>query len=261
MTAIIKGYKSAGDNYFIVELDIDIVNSLNNLNRSGVIDKNYAKYRCSKAYVNRIYNKFTNKETNVVASNYDPSFIYTKDAYVQVSDYEINDNVCANGIHFYLCKEAAYFHDLKSKLIENGKYKIWDDRNGRLIEECNYLNGKLNGLCQIYNEFNGALIKKYNCLNGELHGSFEEWDCNGLQLVKCNYLNGNMHGLYEEWDYNGSQRIKCFYFEGKRKNNTTDQCSEKNNIISQCTESIIYLSATAATILIVTFAIINFIKK
>ena len=58
-TSIIKGYKSAGN--YIIELDIDTSIGYNNLKRK-VVNTNYAKYRCSSAFVVKIYNKYTRRK-------------------------------------------------------------------------------------------------------------------------------------------------------------------------------------------------------
>ena len=174
MTTIIKGYKSA-DNY-IIELHIDTLVA-NNLNRI-VIDKNHAKYRCKQACVVKIYNKFTNEEINYVKSDYNPSVIYKKGKYITIAEYDNDINkICTHGIHFYLTKEAAYFHNIDEKMILDGEYKIWFD--------------------------NGLLCKRYNYVNGKKEGLYESFYDNGQILDRCNYINGKKEGLHEIWNNNG----------------------------------------------------------
>lgn len=122
----IKGYKSAHD--FIIQLNI--TSPFNNLSRR-VEDKNYAKYRCDQAYVDKIYNKFTKHEIDCIQSDFDNNFIYKKGQYVFVNNYDHDiNNICTNGIHFYLSEEAAFFHNIKDYIYINeytGIYKEWDN--------------------------------------------------------------------------------------------------------------------------------------
>ena len=74
-------YKSAGNNQYIIELDIDIQSARTNLIRK-VFDKNYAKYRCDKALVVKIYNRFDEKEIDNIYSNHDNKFIYKKPKFI-----------------------------------------------------------------------------------------------------------------------------------------------------------------------------------
>lgn len=62
-------------------MDIDTSNCCNNNLNRHVIDKNYAKYRCDKAFVINIYYKYSNgkkEEIAFISSDYDPNFVYTK---------------------------------------------------------------------------------------------------------------------------------------------------------------------------------------
>src|ERR1700722_9317452 len=103
-------YKSAFN--CIIELEINPQTAKTNLDRDNVVDKNHAKFRCNKARVLKIYNKFTNCEYDNVYSNHNELFIYEKGKDVEVLDYDTDKNkVCTQGIHFYLTKEAAFFYN------------------------------------------------------------------------------------------------------------------------------------------------------
>lgn len=67
------------------------------------------KCRCDKAYVMEIQNMDGTKATvDTVRSNYDPNFVYTVGATVEVSDFDDNRwSECAQGIHFFIDRRAA----------------------------------------------------------------------------------------------------------------------------------------------------------
>ena len=131
-------YKSAGQ--CIVELEL-LPDSLTNLKRGNVIDSNHAKFRCNKALVMGIYDKFTEEKVEVVGSDYDRSFKYEVKRIMEEPEYDNNvDIVCSKGIHFYLTKETAFFHGFDTSKY-SGRYKSWHE-NGNLSEVCTYLDGK-----------------------------------------------------------------------------------------------------------------------
>lgn len=208
----LRGYKSACT--FIIELDINSC-ALTNLHRP-VKDKNYAKYRCNRAHVVRIYDKFTELDVPSIKSDYDSNFIYIVGQTVEVPLFneKINE-ICTSGIHFYLTKEVAYYHNLDYYIFDKEIYntylsKSWSD-DGQLIKKCNYKNGKFSGSYESYNE-NGILRLKCNYNdNNELDGLYEEWFNNGTQKIKNNYKNGKFNGTYESYYANGKMQLKRNY--------------------------------------------------
>lgn len=135
---ILRAYKSAYD--YIIELEIDMIKSKNNLSRN-VFDIYHAKFRCDKAYVVRICNKYTGEEIDSITSKFDSKFIYKEGNYIQALDYNENVNaICTTGIHFYCSKEAAYYHDFEVHDHFTGVYKNWDD-DGKLLNKTYYING------------------------------------------------------------------------------------------------------------------------
>lgn len=204
---MLRGYKSADQN--IIELDIDLSSVTTNLNRN-VIDKKFAKFRCNKAFVVDIYDKFSNQKLECVYSDYDKNFRYEKGQYVDVLEYEENENIiCDKGIHFYLTKEAAYYHNLNKILKLNGTYKKWTD-DGLLHEECIYVDGIKNGLEKRWHK-NGQLCVKCNYLNDKKNGECIIWYNNGQIDQICNYINGKLEGLFEAWSYEGKILYREFY--------------------------------------------------
>ena len=208
----LRGYKTASD--YIIELDIDS-DVITNLNRC-VKDKNYAKYRCGEAYVVKIYHKDSEHEINLIKSDYDDTFIYTTGTKVKVKNFNTNiDEICTTGIHFFLTKEAAYYHNLDDNNYSTTSlvFKSWSD-DGQLIRMYNRTNGKLNGSYEMWNN-NGIPQIKCNYNDDKKNGLYEEWFLNGKQYIKCNYTDDEMDGLYEEWYPNGILTLKCNYKKGK----------------------------------------------
>lgn len=133
LTDVIRVYKSAHDK--IIEIDVDLSTAMTNLTRN-VIDKNYAKYRCSEARVVNIYDKYDeNKECHSIPSDYDNKFVYIKGKNVAVTNYDQNDDaICTNGIHFFLTKEAAYYYGncvcSRCTCSYTGRCKQWNEDGG-----------------------------------------------------------------------------------------------------------------------------------
>ena len=66
------------------------------------------KCRCSSAKVLAIENIDGSKYGDVIASNYDPIFLYKVGEIVKVENFDTNRwNECAPGIHFFLTREEA----------------------------------------------------------------------------------------------------------------------------------------------------------
>lgn len=233
---IIRVYKSARDH--IIELDIDLSITRTNLNRK-VVNKDYAKYRCDKAYVVKISNKITGNETDCIASDNNSVFQYKEGETVSERSYDDDiEIVCTKGIHFYLTKEAAYFHNFTSDETYTGVYKNWND-DGQLVLQINYTNGSINGLYEIWNNFgilwsvetyingkregeckkwyfNGKLYKEYTYKNDVKNGLYIKWYDNGQLQIEANYANGVLNGTYRSWNKNGAIIYNRTYKNGQR---------------------------------------------
>lgn len=191
MTTIVRGYKSAGE--YIIELYIDTTIAYSNLNRI-VVNKDYAKYRCSSAFVKRIYHKHTKKEINEIESDRDFDFIYKKGENINVINYDKDINkVSTIGIHFYLSEEAAFFNNLTPWTSEDnvdngytGNYMQWYD-NGQLKISVFCINGKMEGLCYMYD---------------------------ADKMVICNYKNDKRSGQCIVI-FNDGYRLECHYTNGE----------------------------------------------
>lgn len=226
MGEINRGYKSGGEhNEYLITLDIDLNESNTNLARDGVADKNTAKFRCKKAYIVSIIHKDTNEAVDSVRSYHDYSFIYKVGSFIEEPSYDSDVNkVCSNGIHFFLSKERALLYGffpsryitIIRKWFDNGQlqyeceykngkkeglYKSWH-YNGKLRVECEYKNDVLEGPYKIWHE-NGQLYEEGECKNDEKEGLWKEWRENGQLYQECEYKNGKEVGLFRRWYENG----------------------------------------------------------
>lgn len=92
------GYKKA--NGKIVELEIT-----EDAKRSSATSR---KCRCNKAKVLSITNIENTEEYNIVASDYDESFVYRVGEIVEVKDFDEDRwRECATGIHFFITRDEA----------------------------------------------------------------------------------------------------------------------------------------------------------
>jgi uncharacterized protein DUF5758 len=95
----------------IVELEIL---GEHNEDREDIIDKDYAKMRCSMARVLKIMAFWDETKTfDTACGLHDLSFVYRVGEIVEpTEDFDRDlDKVCASGIHYFLTKEPAYVWD------------------------------------------------------------------------------------------------------------------------------------------------------
>ena len=102
-------YKSVGS--CIVELML-LNDTVTNMNRINIVDKRYAKYRCDKVKVLKIYDKITCVNHQYVCDNHDKMFKYVKNEIIELDNI---DKIFVKGISFYLTKKVAFFHTTVSK--------------------------------------------------------------------------------------------------------------------------------------------------
>lgn len=254
-----KIYKSAGDYIIVLHLLDD---SKTNLDRSNVIDNNFAMFRCNKAYVDYIYHKHTKKRIDCISSDWKANFTYTVGSIVESNYDEDNEKVHTYGIHFYLTDKGAMQFNLKMDNI-NGLYTKYH-ANGRLERKCNLVNGMIHGIyeqwyddgaysvkCSYnYNKLHGPYYiynqrnKNYNdhCFDeesvrvscnyscGKLHGSYQSFHSNGIPSIKCEYNDGLLHGPYFSWHNNGVKYIDCNYDNGYKIGKYIEY-HESNNVL------------------------------
>ena len=168
------GFKKCG--VYIVKLQIL---GRHNETRDYVVDKDHAKFRCSKALVLDIL-KFNGKSSkkHTVFSDKDAYFKYTRGEVVEEKGFDKNLNeVCSSGIHYFKTFETAKFYNRLPKNY-TGLYKEWWE-NGQLYKECTYKSGKLNGPYKEWWE-NGQLKEEGTYKNGEREdGPYKRWYENG----------------------------------------------------------------------------------
>lgn len=128
----------------------------------------------------------------------------------------------------------------KKKEIESNNLTKHFDKNGNLISEGNYIEGKKNGLWKYYQEdWDGKLELEERYLNGNREGlsityhqngkisdeMFFKNDCGngtcnrfnekGILIESGNYLNGLYHGKWKYYDNSGNMKIIRVYEFGE----------------------------------------------
>src|SRR4029078_8701441 len=88
-----------------------------NENRSGVIDKKYAKFRCNGLFVEDIIDCET--LTHICKHNHKSAIfdiVYEVGTFVKPDSYNPNiQKICTNGIHYFLSLKAAYYYEYEAK--------------------------------------------------------------------------------------------------------------------------------------------------
>jgi antitoxin component YwqK of YwqJK toxin-antitoxin module len=212
-------YKSCGEYVVILERLLDTITNENRNNIPNEQCKQFAKYRGNKFLVKDIFHKFdsTNKVSSISSSNFSQSKLEYEIGKLIIPDYfDTNlEDVCSNGIHYFLKLECAFYYSLK--VITNGEYLSWHD-NGQQYVKCTYTDGNLNGEYLKWYE-NGQQSIKCTYTDGKRNGEYLKWYENGQQSEKCTYTDGKKNGEYLEWFSNGQQLIKCTYTDGKKMEN------------------------------------------
>jgi antitoxin component YwqK of YwqJK toxin-antitoxin module len=196
-------YKSCAEYVVILERLLDTITNENRNNISNEQCKQFGKYRGNKFLVKDIFHKFdpANKVLLISNSNFNKSKLeYEIGKVIFPDNFDTNlENVCSNGIHYFLNLECAFYYSLQK--IQNGEY-LGRYENGQLWKKCTYTDGKLNGE---YLEWykNGQLWKKCTYTDDKLNGEYLSWYENGQQRVKCTYTDGKLNGEYLAWYDNG----------------------------------------------------------
>jgi antitoxin component YwqK of YwqJK toxin-antitoxin module len=229
----IIGYKKAKNNILVIlQIPYD---AKHNIDRKYIIDKQYAKHRCSHAKVTDIIDLNNNTSIDKAYSLHDSNFIYELGQDVICDTFDTNlEKTYGQGIHFFLDKDRA---TLEQACLEhfNGEYKEWHN-NGQLKIHTTYKDGNIdgeykswndNGQLSIYSGIDGEFKSWYN--DGQLHihtyfqghkgnkkhGEFKEWNDNGQLKIHTTYQNGDIHGEYKEWHDNGQLKIHTYYQNNK----------------------------------------------
>jgi antitoxin component YwqK of YwqJK toxin-antitoxin module len=110
----------------------------------------------------------------------------------QVSNLKKYD---ANETTLHLDDSIVYFRSSMKPF--NGIIQKKND-NGKVIFECNYIDGRKDGLAKMWCS-DGHLYFAGNYKNGLPNGTFEWWYANGKIAAKCLYSEGLLNGKCEEW--------------------------------------------------------------
>jgi len=149
---MLKVYKGCCDG-MVVTLEID-PNGSNNMERSDVVDRDHAKFRCRSARVVGIENALTGETAEMATSSHDGQFCYRVGEMVEEPNYcaEI-EKVCGEGIHFYLTWESAKVYALQLIGFKGytGEIKGWHD-NGQRLSHGWFKDGKFDGEWEKWHE-------------------------------------------------------------------------------------------------------------
>src|SRR3989304_6624529 len=187
---MLKVYKGCRDG-MLVTMEID-PNGPNNMERSGVVDPDHAKYRCRSAKVVRIEHVLTGETAEMATSGYDEQFCYRVGEMVEEPNYSAYiEWVCGLGVHFFLTMVPAKFHALHLICFKGytGEYKCWHD-NGRLGSHGWYKDGKKDG-------------------------EWEWCDGRGERFQHGLYNDGGEEGEWEWCDENGKHWKHGWYKDGE----------------------------------------------
>ena len=144
------------------------INNPNNMNRSNIMDPFCAQYRCQQAYVLKIFVMKTGRRLKEARSLFNPNFIYREGEWVEtIFDPDINQ-ICSNGIHYFLNIECAKYYQswFFPNVILNDKHKRWHG-NGQIACQYIYKNGKLDSVCKFWDE-RGILLQEETYEKGEI---------------------------------------------------------------------------------------------
>ena len=104
--------------------------------------------------------------------------------------------------------ETAY---LKDKLFTGILYDTYS--NGQLSLECEYRDGKRNGLTKEWYD-NGQLRFEQTYKNDIEDGSYISYHPDGTTAVRCSFVEGEIDGLWQMWDSEGVLEWEFIYRNG-----------------------------------------------
>jgi hypothetical protein len=115
-------YKSCAEYVVILERLLDTITNENRNTISNEQFKPFAKYRGNKFLVKDIFHKFdsTNKVSSISSSNFEKKLEYKIGKIIIPDNFDTNlENICSNGIHYFLKLECAFYYSLKKSKMEN----------------------------------------------------------------------------------------------------------------------------------------------
>lgn len=168
--------------------------TINNEHRSGVIDKNFAKFRANMMEVVAIIN--INKPDLTIDSvknvfedmDYQEVLEYKVGHIVKCNKYDENiENICSGGVHYYKSLVPAFYYKrYHSKYT--GSVMAWHDNGLQRLDE-RYILGFNDGIKTV-------------------------WHSNGKLELVCSYINGVKNGKYTTWQWDGEKDTDLFFKDG-----------------------------------------------
>ncbi len=124
-----------------------------------------------------------------------------------------------HGVHFVFDsiagKKCGEYH-YKDDMLE-GWYKEWFS-NGKIKTSAKFKNGKADGNCQYWAR-NGGLILECYFVNGREQGMFTFYYDNGLKAIEGTMNKGRFDGVLKEWDKFGGLTRETMYKNGAQVSN------------------------------------------
>ncbi len=157
------------------------VDGQDNCNRKGVINPDYAKFRCNKATVISIQHMISKDTHQSGQSWYNPYFEYKVGETIEINECVLDDVPSAPGIHFFKTYEAAYYflNTFPSDNNYTGDWKtfglngelecIRSYENGEEIKAVGYKSGNINSIRTQYP--NAIVMEAADPVNKKLYVS------------------------------------------------------------------------------------------
>jgi antitoxin component YwqK of YwqJK toxin-antitoxin module len=209
------GYKAAknGDTRVLITLEIP-EDALTNIERTSVKVKETAKYRANKVKILKIEDsegkEYETAETGFFSKK---KVVYKVGEVLEVPTDDMDvEQVCSNGIHFFLERKVAEMYYL---YLENGIYMSWHE-NGQKEHEGMMKDGKREGLWQTWYD-NGQKYSEGMWKEGNQEGLREIWYETGQKKSEQMWKEGNQEGLRQIWYENGQKSSEGMMKDGKRE--------------------------------------------
>ncbi len=158
-----------------------------------------------------------------------PELSIIKEVFNELSYLQLDINIAyIIESYIYAIVKEYHFNKEKDKIrceyrtkygLKDGYYKEWHS-NGRLVIECSYSQGKIDGEYRQWFELNQRLYIKCNYKNGKLDGEYKEWYYYKSRLkLQSTYKEGKIDGEYKLWDENGKLGKQLTFVDGVRIDN------------------------------------------
>lgn len=97
-------------------------------------------------------------------------------------------------------------------LLHGEKVVYYED--GKLAEQSNYTNGKLDGISKWFSKY-GGVIKEFTYKNDELHGISKYYNADGQLIAEGIYRNDQKHGIWKYYENGVMTEEKDFTIRSK----------------------------------------------